>query len=111
MLLRPGTRRRAPIPASSRRWEHLPQEFGFGCGITAWRRLRAGQQAGVWEKLHELLLAELRAADQLEWSRAVADSSYLQAKKGAKTGPSPVGRGRTGSKHHLLVDGRGLPLA
>jgi transposase len=65
-------------------WEHLPQEFGFGCGITAWRRLRAWQQAGVWEKLHELLLAELHAADQLEWSRAVADSSYLQAKKGAR---------------------------
>jgi transposase len=61
-------------------WGHLPQEFGFGCGMTAWRRLRAWQQAGVWEKLHELLLAELHAADQLEWSRAVADSSYLQAK-------------------------------
>jgi hypothetical protein len=30
---------------------------------------------------------------------------------GAKTGPSPVDRGRTGSKHHLLIDGRGLPLA
>jgi Transposase DDE domain len=32
-------------------------------------------------------------------------------KGGAKTGPSPVDRGRTGSKHHLLIDGRGLPLA
>ena len=42
-------------------WEHLPQELGFGCGMTAWRRLRAWQQAGVWEKLHELLLAELHA--------------------------------------------------
>jgi transposase len=47
-------------------WEHLPQELGFGCGMTAWRRLRAWRQAGVWEKLHELLLAELHAADQLE---------------------------------------------
>ena len=65
-------------------WEHLPQELGFGCGMTAWRRLRAWQQAGVWERLHELLLAELHAADQVEWSRAVADSSYLQAKKGAR---------------------------
>ena len=64
-------------------WEHLPQELGFGCGMTAWRRLRAWQQAGVWEKLHELLLAELHAADQLEWERAIADSSHLQAKKGA----------------------------
>ena len=32
-------------------------------------------------------------------------------KGGAKTGPSPVDRGRAGSKHHLLVDGGGLPLA
>src|SRR5215210_6972389 len=64
-------------------WEHLPQELGFGCGMTAWRRLRAWQQAGVWHKLHELLLAELHAAGQLEWERAIADSSHLQAKKGA----------------------------
>src|SRR5579862_6362843 len=32
-------------------------------------------------------------------------------KGGSKTGPSPVDRGRRGSKHHLLVDGGGLPLA
>src|SRR6266542_6233588 len=64
-------------------WEHLPQELGFGCGMTAWRRLQAWQQAGVWDRLHELLLAELHAADQLVWERAIADSSHLQAKKGA----------------------------
>jgi transposase len=64
-------------------WEHLPQELGFGCGMTAWRRLRLWQQAGVWHRLHELLLAELHAADQLEWERAVADGSHIQAKKGA----------------------------
>ena len=32
-------------------------------------------------------------------------------KGGSETGPSPVDRGRPGSKHHLLVDGGGLPLA
>ena len=32
-------------------------------------------------------------------------------KGGSETGPSPVDRGRPGSKHHLLVDGTGLPLA
>jgi transposase len=32
-------------------------------------------------------------------------------KGGSETGPSPVDRGRNGSKHHLLVDARGLPLA
>src|SRR5262245_14101697 len=60
------------------------KELGFGCGMTAWRRLRAWQQAGVWQRLHELLLAEPQAADQLEWERAIADSSHLQAKKGAR---------------------------
>jgi transposase len=47
------------------------------------RRLRAWQQAGVWEKLHELLLAELHAADQLEWEPPAGE------KGGLKTGPSP----------------------
>jgi transposase len=31
--------------------------------------------------------------------------------KGALTGPSPVDRARTGSKHHLLTDAGGVPLA
>jgi len=31
--------------------------------------------------------------------------------KGALTGPSPVDRARTGSKHHLLCDASGIPLA
>ncbi len=65
-------------------WEHLPQELGFGCGMTCWRRLRAWQEAGVWERLHAVLLAELHAVGELDWSRAVADSCHLQAKKGAR---------------------------
>jgi transposase len=32
-------------------------------------------------------------------------------KGGAATGPSPVDRARSGSKHHLLVDATGIPLA
>ena len=31
--------------------------------------------------------------------------------KGALTGPSPVDRARIGSKHHLLTDSGGIPLA
>lgn len=64
-------------------WRHLPLELGFGSGSTCYRRLDEWQQAGVWERLHALLLAELRAAGELEWERAVADSSHVQAKKGA----------------------------
>ena len=64
-------------------WRHLPLELGFGGGSTCYRRLDEWQRAGVWERLHTLLLAELRAAGEIEWSRAVADSSHVQAKKGA----------------------------
>jgi transposase len=63
-------------------WRHLPLELGFGSGATCYRRLDEWQRARVWERLHALLLAELRAAGELEWSRAVADSSHVQAKKG-----------------------------
>jgi 2-keto-3-deoxy-L-rhamnonate aldolase RhmA len=55
--------------------------------MTCWRRLRDRHEAGVWDALHELLLAELHAADQLDWSKAVIDSSHVRAMKG---GPKPV---------------------
>ena len=64
-------------------WTHLPRELGFGSGVTCWRRLDEWQEAGVWDRLHHLLLTRLRAAGEIEWSRAIADSSQIQAKKGA----------------------------
>ena len=42
-------------------WEMLPQEMGCGSGMTCWRRLRDWQEAGIWQRLHELLLSKLRA--------------------------------------------------
>src|SRR5437867_7828420 len=45
----------------------------------------------------------------------VAGGRGLQSRAGEKggsaTGPSPVDRARNGSKHHLLVDASGIPLA
>jgi transposase len=63
------------------RWDRLPQQLGYGSGMTCWRRLRDWQQAGVWDRLHALLLAELQASGRIDWSRAVADSSHLRAKR------------------------------
>jgi transposase len=64
-------------------WRHLPLELGFGSGATCYRRLDAWQKAGVWDRLHQLLLVQLHQAGELEWSRAVVDGSHVQAKKGA----------------------------
>jgi transposase len=65
-------------------WEHLPQELGWGSGMTAWRRLHAWQKQGVWKKIHEALLAHLQDADQIDWSRAIIDSSSVRAVHGGK---------------------------
>lgn len=93
-------------------WEYLSQELGFGSGMTCWRRLRDWNEAGVWQRLHEVLLAELNAASRLDWYRCVVDSSHVRALKGGSTrDPSPVDRGRAGSKHHVITDGHGTPLA
>ncbi|MFE5833721.1 IS5 family transposase [Streptomyces sp. NPDC056488] len=92
-------------------WQLLPPELGFGSGQTCWRRLARWRQAGVFDRLHRILLAMLHTAGELDWSRACADGSHVRAKKGgADTRPSPVDRRRTGSKHHLIRDGRGTPL-
>src|SRR5688572_944626 len=64
-------------------WEYLPQEMGCGSGMTCWRRLQEWQQAGVWRRLHEVLLAKLHEADRIDWSRAVIDSSHIRAVGGA----------------------------
>jgi transposase len=70
-------------------WQRLPQQLGFGSGMTCWRRLREWQQAGVWQQLHELLLAKLRENGRLDLSRAVCDSASLRALLGAAK-PAPA---------------------
>lgn len=65
-------------------WERLPQELGWGSGMTAWRRLHAWQKKGVWKKIHAALLAHLQQADQIDWSRAIVDSSSVRAVHGGK---------------------------
>lgn len=60
-------------------WEYLPQELGCGSGMTCWRRLRDWQEAGVWDKLHQLVLSVLQQQGALDWSLAVVDSSSVRA--------------------------------
>ncbi|WP_150778012.1 IS5 family transposase [Pandoraea sputorum] len=93
-------------------WEMLPQEMGCGSGMSCWPRLHAWQKAGVWDRLHEVLLATLRAADRIDCSRVVVDSSSIRAVgSGPKTGPNPTDRARPGSKHHVLTDAQGISLS
>ena len=65
-------------------WNLLPREMGCGSGTTCWRRLVRWQRAGVWKRLHTVLLNELRRRGQIDLARAVVDSSSLRALRGGK---------------------------
>ncbi|GAB2792183.1 hypothetical protein GCM10027073_25510 [Streptomyces chlorus] len=76
----------------------------------------------MWDDLQRVLLDRLREADRLDFSRATIDAppgfaggtpTHVPVKRGRsspKAGPSPVDRGRPGSKHHVLTDAHGAPL-
>lgn len=64
--------------------------------MTCWRRLAAWNEAGVWGRLHQLLLNELRSRNQLDWEREVINPSRVRAaRRCPKAG----------------VDGQSVPLA
>jgi transposase len=99
------------VLATGTRWEDVPRELGCS-GRTAHRRLRAWEELGIWDRLHADLLRLLREADKLDPDLVVVGGVTVRAfGGGAGTGPSPVDRGKSGTKHTLLVDRRGVPLA
>lgn len=66
---------------------------------------------GMAPRLHEELLVELRRASHAGHGRPRDRRLARQgAQRGAHTGPSPVDRSRSGSKHHAIVDRHGTPL-
>jgi transposase len=93
-------------------WEDLPAELGWGCGKTCRTYLQAWQKAGVWDNLHQVLLQELQDADEIDWSRGAVNSTKARAWGGGDdTGPNPTDRSKLGTKHHVLTDAQGIPLA
>jgi len=65
-------------------WSMLPREMGCGSGTTCWRRLVRWQRAGVWARLHAVLLEELHGRGELDLTRAIVDSASLRALRGGK---------------------------
>ena len=64
-------------------WEDFPCEMGC-CGMTLLNRLRQWQEAGVWDSIHRAMLDRLRAAGELDFSRAIVDSASVRAMHGGK---------------------------
>ena len=89
-------------------WEYLPQEMDCGSGMTCWRRLRDWQAAGVWDRIHQVLLDKLRQGDQLDWSRAAVDSASVRAVGGAK---KPARTPRTAARKAPSTTSSPMPRA
>ena len=78
-------------------WKDLPTE-AFGVSYkTCTRRIADWTGIGLWQRMHELFLAKLRSADQLDW---LAGANWMTS----GTPPASV------SKHCLLTDAGGVPL-
>jgi transposase len=93
-------------------WDDLPAELGWGCGKTCRQTLRRWHRLGIWNDLHRILLEELHGAEHLDWSRALIDCAFAKAPLGgAGTGPNPTDRSKIGTKHHVVTDAQGVPLA
>jgi transposase len=77
-------------------WEYLPAEMGCGSGMTCWRRLRDWYQAGVWRRLHQVLLES--------WPRPIASTGTgprwtpprCRPRGGPRNGQEPNGSRQTG---------------
>ncbi|MFH8435463.1 IS5 family transposase [Streptomyces sp. NPDC018007] len=100
------------VATSGCTWRQLPSASFGPSGATAHRRFSEWSKARVWAKLHRLVLDELGARGELDWSRCAIDSVNMRAlKKGDLTGPNPVDRGKYGSKIHLITERSGLPIS
>nr|WP_107090120.1 IS5 family transposase [Streptomyces sp. WM6372] len=98
------------VATSGCTWRQLPPLSGPS-RQTVYRRFAQWSRARVWARLHRVILDELGARGELDWSRCAIDSVSMRAAKGSLTGPNPTDRGKPGSKIHLLTDRNGLPLS
>lgn len=68
-------------------WKDLPTEAFDVSYKTCNRRMEEWTAQDIWQQIHELFLAKLRGADQLDWSRVLVDCSFAKTPLG---GPKPA---------------------
>jgi putative transposase len=118
----PGTPGRPPVPfrtvlngilfvlRTGCHWNAVPSTFGSGS--TCHRRFQQWTGMGVLEALVERMLRLYDELRGIDWTWQAADAKTLPAPLGGEsTGPNPTDLGKSGTKRHLLIDGRGVPLS
>jgi putative transposase len=91
-------------------WKALPA--GYSSGSTVHRRFQQWVKAGIIDAIVRLMVECYEQCRGIDWEWQAADTKLLAAPLGGEaTGPNPTDLGKSGTKRHLLVDGRGVPLA
>jgi transposase len=86
-------------------WEDLPKEMNCGCGMTCLNYLKSWQQAGVWDRVEQVLRGELAEAERIDWTRARLDTARSQAPEGkTETGVASEEREKSGIGRHECSD-------
>ena len=92
-------------------WKALPKER-FGSASAVHKRFLEWEKAGVFEALWKAGLAEYDDMEGIAWRWQSIDGAMIKAPLAQEAvGPNPTDREKNGSKRHLLVDGRGVPLS
>lgn len=118
----PGTPGRPPVPyrvvlngilyvlRTGCQWKAVPA--AFSSGSTVHRRFQEWVVAQVLDAVLRAMLRWYQVTRGIAWRWQAVDTKLLAAPLGGElTGRNPTDRGKSGTKRHLLVDGRGVPLA
>jgi putative transposase len=90
-------------------WKAAPKEYGSGSSLH--RRFQEWEQKGIIGAVLQRMLTLYDTIQGIDWEWQAADTKLLSAPIGGEqTGPNPTDRAKSGTKRHLLIDGRGAPL-
>ena len=91
-------------------WQVIPRET-YAPGLTVHGRFRHWVQQGVFVRAWQTLLDYYDRHVGIAWKWQALDGVITKAPVGGEdTGPSPVDRGKKGTKRSVLTDQRGAPL-
>jgi transposase len=92
-------------------WNRVPTRLFGVSGATCWRRLDEWWAAGSGTRSANSCSVSCAPSGSWTWTPRWWTPPSCAPSKGDQIGPSAVDRGRNGSKHHLITDATGIPLA